>query len=108
LFSNCGARGKFWLCRDVSPFNPNVPVVPAAASAKSGGKTVLLVSGSSQNDAFILAYPSGKVLHTLTGFSEPQGMCSDGAGHFWIANTVDSNVLEYSTGGTLRSTLVDP
>jgi hypothetical protein len=90
------------------PFSPNVPVVPAAASAKSGGKTVLLVSDSGQNDLLMLAYPSGKVLHTLTGFSEPEGMCSDGAGHFWIANTGDSNVLEYSTGGTLLNTLVDP
>jgi sugar lactone lactonase YvrE len=47
------------------------------------------------------------VLQTLTGFSEPQGVCSDGAGHFWVANTGDSNVLEYSTEGTLLGSLAD-
>jgi hypothetical protein len=101
------------LCGCTAP-NATMPSVgtskPAGAAAvpeKSGGKTVVVVTDSGTNEAEMLAYPSGTLLHTLGGFSEPQGACSDGAGHFWITNTGDSNVLEYSTGGTLLETLND-
>jgi hypothetical protein len=89
--------------------NPGITTAAAAAPAKSSRKIVMLVSESGTNDVLMLAYPSGKLLKTLTGsFSEPQGICGDGLGHFWITNTGDSNVLEYSIDGTMLSTLLDP
>jgi hypothetical protein len=68
----------------------------------------LLITDSGINEAYIYAYPSLKRLYTLTGFSEPQGACSDGAGHFWITNTGDSNIVEYSSDGVNLGTLSDP
>lgn len=60
----------------------------------------LYISDASTNDVFVYAYPSGKLVGTLTGFSEPQGICVDGAGNFWVANTGASNLLEFAPGGT--------
>jgi hypothetical protein len=46
---------------------------------------------------------------TLTGFSEPQGECSDNSGNVWMANTVGSNLIEYAHSGTNSiATLSDP
>jgi hypothetical protein len=74
----------------------------------AGLSSAMVVTDSGTNQAEMFAYPSGRLLRTLADFSEPQGACSDGAGHFWITNTGDSNVLEYSTTGTLLRTLGDP
>jgi sugar lactone lactonase YvrE len=94
--------------------NPNVtgavPTTPGTGAwtdpEKAASKTVLLVGGS-ENNLYIVAYPSGKPLHTLTGFDEPQGTCSDGNGHFWIANTGNADVIEYSSDGANLGTVSD-
>jgi sugar lactone lactonase YvrE len=102
-----------------SPQGGTIPSSASQASQMAGAdtaqgapvadaKTVLLVTDAGAGTAEILAYPSGNLLHTLTGLSEPQGVCSDGAGHFWIANTEGQNVPEYTTAGTLVQTLPDP
>jgi hypothetical protein len=84
------------------------PGIVAAPDSKTAG-SVVLVTDSGTNEASTYAYPSGKFLQTLPGsFSEPQGVCSDGAGHFWIANTGDSNIIEYSADGSMVGTLNDP
>jgi hypothetical protein len=50
------------------------------------------------------SYPGGTPMGQLTGFSQPQGMCSvpthPETGNFWVANTSASNVIEYAHGGT--------
>jgi len=35
------------------------------------------------------------------GLSQPQGIAADGSGNIWVANTADSNVMEYSPYGGL-------
>jgi DNA-binding beta-propeller fold protein YncE len=86
--------------------NPNSPAA-ASVPLKARDKTVVLVTDSGTNEVYTYAYPSGTPLKTLTGFNEPQGACSDGAGHFWVANTGDSNVLEISSAGEVLNTLSD-
>jgi hypothetical protein len=52
----------------------------------------------------VYSYPDGTPMGQLTGFQEPQGMCSVPTkpqnGDIWIASTNASQVLEYAHGGT--------
>jgi len=57
------------------------------------------------------SYPDGTPMGQLTGFQEPQGMCSvptrPQAGDIWIASTNASQVLEYAHGGTTAIDTID-
>jgi hypothetical protein len=67
----------------------------------------IIVSDSGTNDVY--AYSTkGKLVATLTGFSEPQGMGGTKAGSFYVANTGDSNILLYSNAFKKTATLKDP
>jgi len=45
---------------------------------------------------------------SISGFSEPQGMCTDKKGNVWITNTGTLTVLEYSKTGKAITSLSDP
>ena len=57
---------------------------------------------------YIFSLPAMALMGTLTGFDEPQGMCSDKAGNIWITNTGTRQIYQYSRTGTLLNTLNDP
>lgn len=78
---------------------------PAAATAKS----LLYVADAGTFEVHAYAFPSLKLMGTLTGFNRPQGECSDKAGNVWITNTNSLNLLEYAHGGTNAiADLADP
>jgi hypothetical protein len=95
-------------CAATSPVPPTGTTAAAPAVPQKSKGATMVVSDAGAGDVVLMAYPSGKVLSTLTGFSEPQGACSDGAGHFWITSTTAASVLEFSTDGTKIGTLDDP
>jgi hypothetical protein len=66
------------------------------------------VSDSGLDDIFIFRLPTLKLVGKLTGFDEPQGECTDNSGDVWVANTRQSQVLEYSHTGALEGSLMDP
>jgi hypothetical protein len=79
----------------------------ALPGAKS--QQLLYVSDPGSNDVYMYAYPSLKLAGTLTGFSEPQGECTDSKANVWIANTAKHEIVEYAHAGTKRlKTLKDP
>jgi DNA-binding beta-propeller fold protein YncE len=48
------------------------------------------------------------ILSSSDGLSDPQGTRTDSSGNWYVANTGDGNVLEFTgDGGTLEATLVD-
>lgn len=61
---------------------------------------LLFVSDDSTDDVYIFTMPAMALKGTLTGFAQPQGMCTDGSGNVWIANSGTSQVLQYSRTGT--------
>jgi hypothetical protein len=75
--------------------------------AKSAPR-LLFVSDDATNDVLIFTMPAMALKGTLTGFSEPQGMCSDKSGNIWITNTGTLQIYQYSRAGTLLNTLSDP
>jgi hypothetical protein len=62
--------------------------------------------GSSVVDIFTM--PNLALKGQLTGFSFPEGECTDLSGNIWIANTGAMQLLQYSRTGTLLRTLSDP
>jgi NHL repeat len=69
---------------------------------------LLFVSDDGTNDIDILTMPGLALKGQLTGFSEPQGMCTDASGNIWVTNTGTNQVLQLSRTGSLLKTLSDP
>jgi hypothetical protein len=77
--------------------------------ANAVSSELLYVSDVGVNDVYVYTYPARTLVGTLTGFKEPQGMCTDRQGDVWIANTQKSQLVEYVHGGTQPiATLADP
>ncbi len=66
-------------------------------------------SGGSGSYVLVYSYPDGKLLGTLTGFDDPQGLCVDKKGNIFVTNYQASEILEYAHGGTAPiETLSEP
>ncbi len=71
-------------------------------------KSYLYISDSGYNVVWEYGLPSGKETGELTGFEEPQGECASGA-DWWVSNTEESAIDEYTAGGTTPiATVSDP
>lgn len=71
-----------------------------APGAEAVGSALMYVSDWSTNDVFVLDYPSGHQVGTLTGFDGPYGGCVDAKGDVFIANFYGGTAVEYAHGGT--------
>jgi hypothetical protein len=70
---------------------------------------LLYVSDTITSDVYVFSYPKGKLVQTLTGFTDPAGECVDASGNVFVTNTGGNNILEYAHGGaTPIATLKDP
>ncbi len=69
---------------------------------------LLFVSDPTAGLVKIFSLPDLVVRGTLTGFSQPRGLCSDPSGNIWVANSGTNQLFEYTRTGTLISTLTDP
>jgi hypothetical protein len=69
---------------------------PDAATAKA----LLYVSDAGTFEVAVYSFPSLKLTGTLTGFTRPQGECTDAAGNVWITDTTGLDIREYAHGGT--------
>lgn len=52
------------------------------------------------SSVLVFAYPSGRLVGTLTRFEEPSGECVDASGDVFITNQSLGTVKEYAHGGT--------
>jgi hypothetical protein len=59
------------------------------------------------DDVDIFTLPDFVLKGTITGFSEPQGMCTGLAGTVWVANTGTTQVMQLSRTGKLLNTIDD-
>jgi hypothetical protein len=67
---------------------------------------IMFVTDYALGDVYMYSMPDVVLKGTLTGFSGPQGECTDGSNIF-ITNTNTSQVFKYSRTGTLLATLSD-
>lgn len=82
-------RRKSWVSRDVN-----------------GPPRWAFISDAGTNDVDMFSLPDFKLKGTITGFDEPQGMCSD-QGNIWVANTGTEQVMELSRDGKVIATIND-
>lgn len=69
-------------------------------SPRAQTERLLYISDAGNNKVYAYALPGRKLAGTLTGFDQPQGLCSDSAGNVFVTNTQKSQILEYAHGGT--------
>ncbi len=95
------------VARWAGPSHPDLRkswVSPELAHAKS---SLLFVSDSGTSDVYIYKLPTLKVMATITGFSQPQGECSDNKGNVWVTDTSAKSVYEISHHGHLENILTN-
>jgi hypothetical protein len=68
----------------------------------------LWVSDSMNGEVYIFTMPALKLMGTLTGFDEPQGLCTDKQSNVWIVASLAQQIYEYSKAGKLLRTIEDP
>jgi hypothetical protein len=61
---------------------------------------LLYISDAESGDLYVYSYPAAKLQGTLTGLTAPEGECVDKAGDVFVANSGQSEILEYAHGGT--------
>ena len=69
-----------------------------AAEARNG--SLLYVSSVLTGDVYVYSYSTQKLVGTLTGFTQPYGLCADKAGNVWVVNDGASQLVEYAHGGS--------
>src|SRR5262249_51229548 len=60
---------------------------------------LLYTSDWRAGNVYVYSYPQGKLVGTLTGFDEPEGMCTDAAGDIWVTTYAREALIEYAHGG---------
>src|ERR1700723_2144701 len=55
-------------------------------------KSLLYISDVYNKVVYVLNYPKLTPAGVLTGFDEPEGLCTDPQGDVWVANTLDSEM----------------
>lgn len=66
----------------------------------SAKDNLLFISDEGANDVYVYSLSKYRLVGTLTGFSEPRGLCLNKSGDIWITSAGDSDLLEYAPGGT--------
>jgi hypothetical protein len=94
------------LRRDGASAGLSAPAITGGPVASAAGARVFSTSAE-VNDVYSFAYATGKLLGSFgTGLSEPQGLCNEKK-TVWVANTADSNLLQFSKAGKPLGTLAD-
>jgi hypothetical protein len=101
-----GGLGAFAAVHPYGTLHPDHRKSWVSPDAKEEAR-LMFASDAGLGDVYIYALPSMTLKGTLTGFSQPQGLCSDTGGNVYIANTNATQVLKYSRAGTLLSTYSD-
>jgi hypothetical protein len=82
---------------------------PSWMSPDVASKDLLYVSNYITSDVFVFSYPALKLVGTLTGFDQPDGICTNKAGDVFIVSNQNDTIIVYKHGGTAPiATLNDP
>ena len=68
------------------------------AQAKS--ENLVYVSDENLDNVYVFSYGTGRLVGTLKGFQDPNGLCADKAGNVWVTDFLSGRIIEYAHGGT--------
>lgn len=102
------AHGKSWTLPHSS--TSDLATKASTRGAYQNTNDVLLyISTVANNAVYIVTYPKGKAVATISGVLNPAGMCSDLHGNIFITSTGPGEIVEFAHGGTTPiATLNDP
>lgn len=115
LLAGCGASEPPTSARGT------MPPSQTSATAKRGNSWMLpeatqrnllyvgvIESDTQLGEVYVFLYPSGKLVGALTGFQNPEGICSDASGNVFVTDADAADIIEYAHGGTTPiKTLLD-
>lgn len=84
--------------------------VPTATQGKvhqASTGPLLYVSDFLRNFVYVFTYPKGNHVLTLTGFTNPAGLCSDTNGNVFVLGNRNDNVIEYAHGAKAPTQTLD-
>ena len=88
---------------------PGAMPLTQAAETHTAKDRLLYVSDEGTSDVYVYSLSKDRLVQTLTGFSEPRGVCLNKAGDIWITTAGNSELLKYAPGGsTPIGSLSDP
>ncbi|MGB8965280.1 MAG: hypothetical protein WCB99_06540 [Candidatus Cybelea sp.] len=67
--------------------------------AREAKSRALLYVSSDSGEVLVFAYPGGKPVGMLTGFKDPEGLCSDNKGDVFVVDSPAAQIVEYAHGG---------
>jgi hypothetical protein len=100
------ALDSFITVRQPGPAHPDHRKSWISPDAKRETR-LAFVTDLGTGDISIFSLPKFALKGTLTGFSQPQGMCSDTKGNVYVANTRTEQVFEISRSGSIVNTWDD-
>jgi hypothetical protein len=105
LLASCGApQSPISVPEAVSVNAPSARLgagrAPSWMDPQAKTKSLLYVSSVLTGDVYVYSYLTQKLLGTLTGFTQPYGLCVDKSANVWIVNDGASQIVEYAHGGT--------
>lgn len=92
LFAGCASNA--------APVPNQAATNPSWMQPEASTSALLYVSDVGTENVYVYTYPGGDLAGKLTGFKEPQGLCSDRMGNVWVVDTQRSRVVEYAHGGS--------
>jgi len=95
------------VARGVAPFHPDRRRSWISSELAETASPVLFVSDSGTADVYIYTLPALKLVGTVTGFTQPQGECSDNKGDVWVTDTNAQTIYELSHKGQLENELTE-
>jgi hypothetical protein len=93
------------VARRAAPSHPDHRKSWISPELKRALAPLLFVSDPGTADVYIYNLPTLKVVGTITGFSQPQGECSDNKGNVWVTDSTAKIVYELSHRGYLENEL---
>lgn len=95
------------IARWVAPARADLRKSWFSPELKRTKSAVLFVSDSGTADVYMYELPSLTLVGTITGFSQPQGECSDKKGDVWITDTNVQTIYEVAHHGQLENVIGD-
>lgn len=95
------------VARGTAPAHPDTRKTWISGELAKTKAPVLFVSDSGSADVYIYSLPALKLVGTITGFSQPQGECSDSKGNVWVTDTNAQTIYELDHHGRLENELSD-
>jgi DNA-binding beta-propeller fold protein YncE len=101
-FALCSFASSLFLsaCAASQPQIPPPTAHPAGWILREAAREPLLYVTDQDQAVYILSYPEGKMVGTLSGVNGAQGVCSDGSGHVFVTAFNSESVFEFAHAGT--------